>query len=142
MSLRKNTFQSEFEKRKEEDRKENMKLFKSKESAYNSVRGIRVGDWIKDSYTGDISRVTYIWRDELDRIQQIQTGGQKFGSYHLSGKYMSYSGGLDSGYDMKKWKIRNLGYKREGQIWFFKNNFAMANNCVEYMMKMRVFEAY
>lgn len=130
-------FRKEMQKELVADRKENMPLFKKRERAYNRIKGIRVGDWVKekDGYT----RVTYIWRDD-DKTYQIQTGGSKFGQFYLGDGYISYSGGLDTGFNPNKVKYEQLKGRRIGSVWFFKNDYHTADNAVVYTMKFRVFK--
>jgi len=45
----------EAEKELESDRKANMQLFKKRERAYNKIKGIRTGDWVKEN--GKYTRV-------------------------------------------------------------------------------------
>lgn len=63
-------FQTDYEKQLEYQKKRNMPLLRKKVAQFNKIKGVRVGDWIKDKYTGDISRVTYIWRDEEKSLKQ------------------------------------------------------------------------
>lgn len=132
-------FTSEYEKRLARDRKENLPLFKKREKEYNQIKGIRVGDWVKEK-NGDFSRVTYIWRDEKGKPFQIQTGGQKHSSFYLGDGYMSYSGSLEHGFEPDKEKVVQLKDSEDGLVWFFRNDYATAHNSVEYMMKFRVFK--
>ena len=104
---------------------------------YDKIRGIRVGDYVKRN--GKYYRISYIWHDENDKpIQyQIATGG----SFYLGEGYVSFSGGLDTGFD-EKTKFKNAGYKKNGRVWIFKNNFMTADNSVEYDdVKFRVYYA-
>lgn len=130
-------YRDEIRKKLETDRKANMSLFNKRKTAYNRIKGIRVGDWVKEN--GDYSRVTYIWK-EGRKIYQIQTGGSKFGQFYLGDKYISYSGGLDTGFNPNEVKHTQMKERRDGSVWFFKNNYHVADNAVEYMMKFRVFK--
>lgn len=128
----------EAEKELESDRKANMQLFKKRERAYNKIKGIRTGDWVKEN--GKYTRVTYIWRDESNHPFQVQTGGNKFGQFYLGDRYISYSGGLDPGFNPDNVKYTQLKERREGSVWLFKNDIHTAHNSVMYMMKFRVFK--
>jgi hypothetical protein len=126
--------------------KENMARFRSLVNRFNKKGGIRVGDWIKHP-DGKFDRVTYIHRDENNIPFQIQTGGNKYSQYHLGdgkysvfGVYISYSGGLDSGYEVPKTRFKLLGYKRMGAVWIWDRGIAGQGRGVEFMMKFRVFE--
>lgn len=130
-------YRNEVRKEMESDRKENMPLFKKRERAYNRIKGIRVGDWVKEK--GGYTRVTYIWRDGK-KIYQVQTGGSKFGQFYLGDGYISYSGGLDTGFNPDEVKYVQLKERRIGSVWFFKNDYHTADNAVVYTMKFRVFK--
>lgn len=113
------------------DQKNNMKLFLKRESVYNKIQGIRVGDFIKEK-NGRLTRVTHIWPDG-----SVQTGGNG-GSYYLGNRYMEYSGSLDHGYN--KLNLRRINTTKVGRVWFFKNDWHTADNAVHYNMKFRVYE--
>jgi hypothetical protein len=114
-------------------------IYRRRNNAYNKREGIRVGDWIKHK-NGKFDRVTYIWRDENDVVFQIQTGGNKYGRYYMGDGYMSYSGGLNTGYEVPKTKFRKLNYLRDGMVWFFRHNHHIGGNGIETIMRFRVFE--
>jgi len=116
---------------REIERKENMPIFKRREKMYNEIPGPRVGDWVREP-DGRMTRITHIWPDH------VQTGGAKYGQYYMGDGYIAYSGSLDDGF--KKHRLKSLGYKRDGKIWFFKNDYRTADNAVDYMMKFRVYE--
>lgn len=120
-------------------RKDNLPLFRKRVAMFNRRSGIREGDYIKEK-NGNFTRVTHIWRDEKRRPFQIQTGGSKFGQYYLGDGYVEYSGSLDHGYEVPKTKLKNMGYEKLGNVWFFRNNYATAGGGIDYMMKFRVFK--
>lgn len=122
----------------EKTQRENHPLFRKLEAKYNKIDGIRVGDWVK--HKGTMSRVTYIWRDETGKPVQVQTGGSKYGSFFLDDGYISYSGSLDSGFEVQKSKVKKLPYLRDGMVWIWKGGFAGGGRGINYMMKFRVFE--
>jgi len=98
---------------------------------YNSIRGIRIGDWIKLN-SKDYTRVTYTHQDGT-----IQTGGNG-GSYYFGNGVISYSGGLDSGFNIRD--LVETNKKKLGSIWFFHNDYATGGGGVNFDMLFRVFE--
>jgi len=117
----------------------NERILREREHAFNKRKGIREGDYIKEK-NGNLTRVTYIWRDENDKPMLYQTGGNEYSRYYLGDGYLSYSGGLDHGYEPKNTKFRKLPIKKYGSVWFFKDNISGAGRGVEYIIKFRVFE--
>ncbi len=119
--------------------KENRHIVVLNMRAMNRREGIRTGDYIR-AKNGSMHRVAYIWRDENDKPILWQTASGA-GSYALGKGYISYSGGLNKGF-LEGTKFRKLNYLRNGNVWIFKDNFAMADNSVAYSnVKFRVFEA-
>jgi len=112
--------------------KENKELFNKLKREYNKIKGVRVGDYVKEK-NGNYTRVTYIWPDG-----QVQTGGHKYGQFFLGKGYISYSGSLDHGYNIKDLKLTKE--KRSGMVWIWREGMPGANRGVEYMMKFRVFK--
>jgi len=133
-----NDIKTQIKKETKTHMKENMPLFKKREKLYNKKKGIRVGDWIKEK-NGNFTRVTYVWNDGKT-IHRVQTGGSKFGQYYLGDGHIDYSGSLDEGYNTNETKFKKMSYKRDGGVWFFRNDFRTADNAVNYVMKFRVFE--
>lgn len=62
------------------------------------------------------------------------------GSYYFGNGYVSYSGGLEPGF-REGTKFKNMGYKRKGQVWFFDEDYATADNGVEFLAPFRVYKA-
>lgn len=115
------------------DRIINYELFKKREKQFNEIKGIRVGDWVRFP-DGSMNRVTHIW--EFDNGYDIQTGGG--GSYYLGDGYISHSGGLDIGIDGSHFTITKE--VKKAWVWFFKNDYRMAHNGIDYKMDFRVFD--
>ena len=136
-----------WKKEKELVQKQNLSLLKGLVRDFNKKDEMRVGDWIKHK-NGKFDRITHIHRDENNQPFVIQTGGDKFGQYHLGRSevimkgdvYISYSGGLDSGYEVPKTKFKKLSYERDGSVWIWRNGLAGAGNGVDYLVKFRIYE--
>lgn len=116
--------------------KENDQIFQEREQQYNTLGGMRVGDWVKLP-NGEYTRITHVWRNENGSPFSVQTGGTFYGSFYLGDGYISYSGGLDPGLDPKD--LIPTHEKKKGQIWFFKNDHWKADNGIDYIMLFRVF---
>lgn len=100
---------------------------------YNQIKSPRVGDWIREK-SGRMTRATHDWGN--DSI--MQHGGGEFGQFYLGDGYISYSGGLDTG--IKKASLKLTDEVKTGKVWFFKNDYAMAFNGIDYMIDFRVYE--
>lgn len=124
--------EKQIEREKEIDRKENMDIFLRRQKKFNQRQGPRVGDWVREP-NGRLTRITHVWPDH------VQIGGAKYGQFYLGeGGYISYSGSLEDGFEVER--LKNAGYKRNGRIWFFKNDYRTADNAVDYMMMFRVYD--
>lgn len=110
----------------------NLEILKDRVSQLNACESPRVGDFIKLPY-GLFTRITHVWDDKL------QTGGSaNHHGYYLGTGYCSYSGGLDSG--VKPSDIRPTNETKEGNIWFFSENYQKAHNGVHFNIPFRVYE--
>ncbi len=110
-------------------RDRNVERFNGLVDTYNKKKGVRIGDFIRLPY-GIFVRVCHIWPDSLQTCSD--------GSFHLSGNYASYSGGLDSG--VKVSDIVPTNETREGRVWIWKDGMSGANRGLDMMMNFRVFE--
>jgi len=87
-----------------------------------------------------MSRITYIWRDEHNKILCIQDGGAEYGGFYLGDGYASYSGGLESGIK-SPFKLKLLRKRRKGRIWFFDGDIWGADRGVYFEVPFRVYRA-
>ena len=111
--------------------KNNTELLKLKVDQFNTIQGVRTGDYIKideDFYT----RITHLWDDG-----QAQTGGTSGSQYYISGSGLSYSGGLDSGINIEH--LTETDETKEGYVWFFDKDISGAHRGVTYSIPFRVF---
>ena len=113
----------------------NYRIFAARETAYNKIDGVRVGDYIRHK-DGTVSRATYLW-DFPDMSPSVQDGGGS-ASFYLGDGYISYSGGLHQSIDIST--LRQTAELKDGVIWFFKNGFQSCGNGIDYRMKFRVFQ--
>ena len=113
----------------------NYRIFAARETAYNKIDGVRVGDYIRHK-DGTVSRATYLW-DFPDMSPSVQDGGGS-ASFYLGDGYISYSGGLNQSIDIST--LRQTAELKDGVIWFFKNGFQSCGNGIDYRMKFRVFQ--
>lgn len=116
----------------------NNTILKHRIKEYNKIKSIRVGDYIKEP-NGILTRVTYIWKfSKKDGGWHVQNGGHNGGGYYLGHGYISYSGGLDHGYNINCLKKTNK--LKSGYVWFFDNNISGAGRGKDFKMMFRVWE--
>lgn len=122
-----------------EKQERNRPLVNRRMKRYNKIDGPRVGDYVVDKKR-DMYRIAYVWRDEKGNPLRWQVDSGS-GSYYLGDYGISFSGGLDSGFG-EGTKFKNLGYKRNGSVWVFDENFAGAGRGVDFNdVKFRVYKA-
>lgn len=109
----------------------NDEIFSRREKLYNELPGPRVGDYIKLKDSTYL-RITYLWPETAQTIPE-----ERKGSYYLGNGHISYSGTLNPG--VKRSLLIPTDETRPGQVWFFKNDFAVAFNGIDYTMLFRVF---
>lgn len=116
--------------------KTNIEILTERETAFNEIKGPRVGDYLyipsKDDRVPEYTRFTLKW----DTI--IQTGGSINGDYYLgeSGG-LSYSGGLDPGVKITDLILTNT--TKDGTVWFFDENWPRAGAGKTFSIPMRVY---
>ena len=130
--MAKSYYEMNWKEQIKQKQKDNRTLFNKLKKKFNSEKGVRVGDYVK--HKGKYTRVTYIWEHD----GQAQTGGSKLSSYHLGNGYTSYSGGLDSGHNIKNLKLTKE--KRLGQVWIWDRGLAGGGRGVDFMMQFKVFK--
>jgi hypothetical protein len=109
----------------------NIDLLNNKVAQFNTIKGARVGDYIKidsDFYT----RITHLWDDGT-----AQTGGGAGSQYYISAHGLSYSGGLDSGINVKY--LEPTTETKQGCVWFFDKDISGAHRGITYQIDCRVF---
>jgi hypothetical protein len=99
----------------------------------NKRKGPRVGDWIRFA-DGVERRISYIW--DFGDENRIQTA-MGDGSFYLAFGYCSMSGGMYRGIDAAT--LTETSETKDGMIWFFHHDFAMAHNGVYKAVPFRVF---
>lgn len=112
---------------------DNDTILNTRMNTYNQITGPRVGDWIRES-NGRMTRGTHDWGNG----SIMQHGGGEFGRFYLGDGYLSYSGGLDIG--IKKADLIRTNEVKPGKVWFFKRDYPMAGNGIDYMVDFRVYE--
>jgi len=94
---------------------------------------INVGDFVRFT-DGTTRRVSYIWRDEEERLFGIQTSDS--GSFYLSDGYVSFSGSLKRSVPYES--LEDTGDTHDGEVWFFDHDWHRAHAGVPCMVKFRV----
>lgn len=107
----------------------NDSILKTRMDAYNAIEGIRNGDYLKLP-NGSYDRFT------SERGDIVQLGGNN-GSYYLSPVNITYSGGLTPSIDKKY--LTPTEETKEGNVWFFKDDWYKAHNGITYSVPFRVF---
>lgn len=111
--------------------KTNETILKERSELFNKIPGIRVGDYLKLS-DGTYLRFSHDWGDA------IQTSNTYGGRFYLGDGYLSFSGGLHPAID--KHVLKEIQESKPGKIWFFKNDYAVAHNGIDFEIDFRVFE--
>lgn len=114
-----------------------VKILNDRMKVYNEIPGARVGDWIREK-SGRMTRATYDWNREGQTDDIIQHSGSEYGQFYLGDGYLSYSGGLDTG--IRKNQLRDTGKMKNGEVWFFKDDWHTGGNGIDFMVPFRVFE--
>ena len=96
----------------------NLIILADRQEKLNRRSGVRVGDFVITP-AGEVWRVAHHWGDCL----QLAKGGSY---YFTDGGGCSYSGGLEPGIDIEHFS--ETSELREGPVWFFSRNHAMAHN--------------
>lgn len=103
-------------------------------AAWNRDTGPRTGDYVVFA-DGETRRISYVWRDENDAPITFQTS--KGGSWYFGYGYCSFSGQL-----FRSVKVDTLTLteeSKEGAVWFFHHDYAMAHHGVDTNIPCRVY---
>jgi len=114
--------------------KSNETILRNAVKNFNSIKGIRVGDYVELSDPHRFTRVTETYPDG-----SFQTGGHEGSQYHLSEEgYTSYSGGLDHGFHISQ--IKSTKRTKLGYVWIWDMGIAGAGRGVDRQILFRVFK--
>lgn len=112
--------------------KKNISIVKKYYNSYAKCRGPRVGDFILFP-NKEHKRITHIWEDGT-----LQTNDGT-GSFAMDNGYISYSGSLNHGVDIKN--IKKTNKTKRGVVWIPHHGFLCAGCAVHYNIHFRVFKS-
>ncbi len=98
---------------------------------FDKIAGPRVGDYI-DFPDGKTRRFTHHWGTD---IQTTMPGCDS--SFYFEGGTISFSGSLDRGIPIEQ--IEAIAETRNGNVWFFHDNWRQAHSAVGARIPFRVF---
>lgn len=105
----------------------NEDILRDRVAIYSKITGPRVGDYLL--HKGKYVRFSHDWGESL------QTSVN--GSFYFSKGHIQFSGGLNRG--IKKAEIVQSGEIRDGDIWFFDQDWPGAGRGVHFVAPFRVF---